>query len=138
MNKNILYNQISQKVKKEPKIMAIYVFGSFAKDRTAKESDFDLAFLLKRDKSLNLDQIYGLINNIRFPKDVDISIISKSSSPLFLYEIISQGERIYSADEQKTTLFEAHVLANYYDTNHMRKIYSSYLANKFPQTYASK
>ena len=138
MNKNTLFKQIRDSVAREPKILAVYCFGSYSKNALGKESDFDLAFLLDKKNSLSLDQIYTLISHIRFPKDLDISIISKSSSPLFLYEIISRGERVYAADEQKTTLFEAHVLANYYDTSHMRKIYSSYLENKFPQTYASK
>lgn len=139
MNKEHLFAQIRKRVRKDPKIMAVYCFGSFASSRVGKESDFDLAFLVGNTKSVNLNQIYDLIKDLSFPKNLDISIVTKYSSPLFLYEIVAYGQRIYARSENKITIFEADILDSYYDTEHLRRIYASYLKNKFPlKHYANK
>lgn len=131
LDKN-LTDQIREIFKKEPEVLAVYCFGSFAKGKASSQSDFDLAFVVDDKKSTSLDRIYELIRNLKFPKDLDLSLVDKSSSPLFLYEIITNGKRIYERDKQEITLFEAYILKNYYDNSHMRQIYYQYLKEKFP------
>lgn len=126
-----LISEIKNKIKNEPDIMACYIFGSYQKDYISKESDFDIAFVVKDKKIMNEKRIYELIRNIRFPKDLDISVVDRKSSPLFLFQIISSGKRIYAKDENQANSFEAFVLNNYYDTQHMRNIYYNYLKDKF-------
>lgn len=123
--------QIKDILKKEPNIIACYVFGSYTSGRTTKESDFDIAFVVVDKKILNEKQIYELIKNVHFPKDLDISVVDKKSSPLFLYQIVSTGKRIYAKNETSLESFEAFVLRNYYDTQHMRNIYYKYLKKSF-------
>jgi len=123
-----IIKQIQKQIQKQPEVLAVYCFGSFSKRKITKESDLDLAFVMS--KTTTPDKIYNLIREISFPKDIDVSVVNKSSSPLFLYEIIS-GKRLYTTNEMVAEGFEAYVLKNYYDNAHIRNIYYHYLKDKF-------
>lgn len=130
-----LASQIYAALSKEPKIKLAYVLGSVVSGRITAESDFDLAIIVNNKSKIDYLYIYQLISHIHFPKDLDLSVVDKNSSPIFLFQIISTGKCIYQRYQQDKVSFEACVLRNYYDTAHIRKIYYSYLGNKFP--YAS-
>ncbi len=131
--------QIKVIVEKEKEIIAVYVFGSTVQGYVRQESDLDLAFVVGHKNSTSEDRIYHLIKDIHFPKEPDLSVVDLGSSPLFLYQIISLGKRIYVRDESEANSFEAIVLRRYYDTAHMRAIYYHYLKDKFPHSpYANK
>lgn len=130
-----LISQISASLSKEPKIKLAYVLGSAVSGRSRAESDFDLSLVADDKSKVDYDDIYRLISHIQFPKDLDLSIVDKDSSPLFLFQIISTGKCIFQKSDQEKINFEAFVLKNYYDSAHLRKIYFSYLKEKF--SYAS-
>lgn len=123
--------QLQQAFGKNPRIVAAYVFGSFVSGKVNKESDFDLAVVVDNKKYVSVNDVYSLIHKISFPGDLDLSVVEKSSSPLFLFQIIKTGECIYKRSEKERGKFEAFVLHNYYDTAHIRNIYYSYLKDKF-------
>lgn len=122
---------IRKSLKDNSDILAAYIFGSCAGGFTNKESDLDLAIVVKDKRIINYDMIYPLLLPVKFPKNPDISIVDQNSSPLFLYEIISGGIRIFSHDEERAIAFEAEVLDKYYDTKHLRNIYGMYLKDYF-------
>lgn len=126
-----IISDIQKVLKKEPRILATYIFGSYAKGIANKESDFDIAVVVENKKSISESAAYELLKDIPFPKDPDISIVDKTSSPIFLFQIIKSGAKIYTKDENKTDAFEAYVLKYYYDTQHLRNIYNYYLKEKF-------
>lgn len=128
---NKLSSQIHKALSKEPKVKLAYVLGSVVSGRAGVESDFDLAVTVDNKEKIDFNYIYSLISNIRFPKNLDLSIIDKNSSPIFLFQVISTGRCIYQRSEEERISFEAYVLKNYYDTAHLRKIYYSYLKDKF-------
>ena len=121
-----IIDQLKKSFKNKPGVVATYLIGSFASSNTSKESDFDLAVIVEDKKKTTLDDVYKLIQSISFPADPDLS-------PLFLYQIISRGKRLYARAEKKVIDFEAKVLDKYYDTQHIRLIYYSYLKDKFPK-----
>lgn len=127
----VLISQIQKALQKEPGILAAYVIGSQMGGKARQESDFDLAVVVENKKLLNEDKIYELIRHLDFPKDLDLSVVDRSSSPLFLFQIISHGQKIYFQDLSKTASFEAFVLHHYYDTQHLRDIYYQGLKHKF-------
>lgn len=127
-----LISQINISLSKEPKIKLAYVLGSVISNRTKTNSDFDLAVVVESLDKINYKYIYNLISDIDFPKDLDLSVVDKNSSPLFLFQIVSTGKCIYQRSEEEKISFEAYTLNNYYDTAHLRKIYYSYLKDKFP------
>lgn len=124
-------NQIREALSKEPKVKLAYVLGSVVSGRSVKESDFDLCLAVDDKSKVDYEGIYRLISHIQFPKDLDLSIVDKNSSPLFLFQIISTGECVFQKSDQEKINFEAFVLKNYYDTAHLRNIYFSYLKEKF-------
>lgn len=131
-----LVNQIQECLSANPKIISAYVLGSYISGKTKVDSDFDLAVVVDRKTDLTEDKIYDLISKIRFPRDLDLSVVDRNSSPVFLYQIITAGRCVYKKPEHEKQEFEAFVLMKYYDTQHIRNIYYSYLKTKFP--YANK
>ena len=131
MIKQKLQQSITTAFGRRPEILAAYVLGSVVSGKAVKESDFDLAVVVDNKKNLSFEKIYDLISSISFPRNLDLSVVDKSSSPLFLFQMISKGKKIYIRDHQEIVAFEAFVLHNYYDTQHMRNIYYSYLKEKF-------
>ncbi|MDO8657431.1 MAG: nucleotidyltransferase domain-containing protein [Candidatus Levybacteria bacterium] len=129
--KNDVFSEVQNVLKNKQEILACYIFGSFVEGHAARESDFDIAFVVDDKKNINEKKIYNLIKNIHFPKDLDITVVDKKSSPLFLFQIINKGKRIYESDKNKADSFEASVLLNYYDTQHIRNIYYKYLKKAF-------
>lgn len=118
---------------KQPDILSVYLFGSQVGGFAGQKSDLDLAVVVENKKKLNEFDILELLSEIRFPKDLDISVVDKSSSPLFLFEITSQGKRIYEKNKEQATVFEAKTLHLYYDTQHLRNIYRYYLKEAFKE-----
>ena len=131
MIKQKLQQAIAAAFGQRSEILAAYVLGSVANGKTVKESDFDLAVVVDNKKKLSFEKVYDLISHISFPKNLDLSVVDKSSSPLFLFQMISKGKKVYARNSQETVAFEAFVMHNYYDTQHMRNIYYSYLKEKF-------
>lgn len=123
--------EIQQALSCEPKIKMAYVLGSVVSGRVKTDSDFDLAVVVDDAAKANYDQIYQLIAHLHFPKDLDLSIVDKNSSPLFLFQITSTGRCIYQKSETERIAFESFVMKNYYDSAHLRNIYSSYLKERF-------
>ena len=137
MKNEELYNQIKTVLKKDPKILAAYVIGSTVTGRISRESDFDLVVVTRNRKVTNYDKVYELIKHIQFPKNLDLSVVDKSSSPIFLYQTVSKGKKIYEKQKSLVDNFEAFALHNYYDPAHIRNIYPSHLREKL-STHANR
>lgn len=134
MNKHIsddLIRQIQNRTGKEANILAVYLFGSLPKGHASHESDFDLAVVVDKKQPNSQDSIYELIKGIQFPKNLDLSVVDRASSPLFLFQVVGKGQRIYERNRSDRVQFEAFVLHNYYDTVHLRAIYERHLKKKF-------
>ncbi|MCL4389861.1 MAG: nucleotidyltransferase domain-containing protein [Patescibacteria group bacterium] len=126
-----LATQIKEALAKEPQVLAAYVVGSVAAGTAGAESDFDLVLVVNSRGRFDENRAYELVRQLPFPKDLDLSVVDRASSPLFLYQIISKGEKIYGRDQAAVNDFEAFTLHNYYDTAHLREIYHQALKNKF-------
>lgn len=137
MTNQILFDQIAQVLQLDPQVISAYVLGSYVKGQNRPGSDFDLAVIVKRKHEHSDAQIYQLIKDLNFPQNLDLSVVDNTGSPLFLFQIISTGKRVYQASPIESAKFEAFVLHHYYDTAHIRNIYYSYLQQKFPSEYAS-
>ena len=130
MDTDKLAAEISRALLDEKQAVSAYLAGSFIRGEARGDSDVDLVVAVQKRRADTTDKIYSLIKHIEFPKDLDLTVVDKASSPLFLFQVISKGKRIYQASE--AAAFEAAVLHGYYDTAHLRNIYYSYLKEKFP------
>jgi len=131
MTDNKLCLKIKAALSQEPGILAAYLIGSVVSGSLTPESDFDLVVVARNRRVTDDNKVYQLIRQLNFPKDLDLSVVDSSSSPVFLYQIISKGKRIYAKDPAKADDFEAFSLHNYYDNAHMREIYNQALKKKF-------
>lgn len=131
MKNEDLYNQIHSALEKNPQILAAYVVGSTISGNVTSKSDFDLVVIVPNRKIMGEDKVYELIRHLEFPRDLDLSVADRASSPIFLYQIITKGLRIYKREDLDAGEFEAFVLHNYYDTAHIRNIYNIHLKEKF-------
>lgn len=135
MDTGKLAAEIRRAVEAEKDVVGVYLAGSAATGEMRPESDIDVVVAVKKRRADTADRIYSLIREIKFPRDLDLTVVDKNSSPLFLFQVVSKGRRIYESKE--LTGFEAEVLHGYYDTAHLRNIYFFYLKDKFPRHYAN-
>ncbi|KKR78293.1 MAG: hypothetical protein UU23_C0001G0057 [Candidatus Curtissbacteria bacterium GW2011_GWA1_40_9] len=130
MANNKLYDQIKTIFKKEPEILTAYVIGSTVTKKTTAESDFDLVVVVRNKRIMDSNKVYELVKHLNFPKDLDLSTVDKTSSPIFLFQIITKGELIYEKSRRDKNNFEAFTIHNYYDTAYIRNTYNKFLKDK--------
>lgn len=114
-------------------VIAVYAHGSRVKGYAASDSDTDIAVVVedrvKQERgSFSSYKVASEIEDVLIGvKDPDVRVVDFGSSPVFLFEIISDGEVVYQADESSRVSFEEGVLRSYYDAEYMRNIYRNYL-----------
>jgi len=108
-------------VVQKPEIVAVYLFGSFARDKTRRGSDIDLAFLFDRAfykndpyKAFAIAQMTGAEIGEVIGKAVDVSILN-GASLFFSYEVISTGFCLYERDYRERIRYEIAIKGQYYD-----------------------
>lgn len=138
---------LSPKIQKEvinilrinPSVIACYIFGSRVNNNEDKTSDLDVAIVVSDRKYYQELDILPQISKISFPKEVDLSVVDLTVSPLFLYQIISKGICIYEKSKFERVEFESKVQRIYFDTQHMRDIYHLSLEKSFREnTYGHR
>jgi predicted nucleotidyltransferase len=99
-------------------ILAVYLFGSQARNKENKYSDVDIAVLfdnsVKKEEYINLQ--IEIMNNLnrRLDKEADVIILNRAS--LFLkYHILKEGIKIYEREKRNEHNFEARAIVQYLD-----------------------
>lgn len=98
----------------------IYIFGSFAKGTSHKESDIDIAYF--SEKQLDNYQRFMLTQELAviLNKNVDLIDLSQATT-VFQTQIISTGKIIYCNDDNLRMNFEMLTLKMYAKLNEERK-----------------
>ncbi len=110
----------------DPNIIAVYFHGSRANNFASTKSDSDIAVVLYK-RPTNTTKIINLIEDqINLPNP-DIRLVDLESSPVFLFSFIQSGKILYEKDHDERIKFESMAMRKYYDTEHMRSIFRSYL-----------
>jgi predicted nucleotidyltransferase len=101
---------------KRSDIVAIYLFGSQAKDTADALSDVDVALLLKTDH-VPLEHELDLIDTISsILKTDEISLVILNNAPLTIrYGVIHDAKVLYCAEEGTRRCFEEGVMKKYLD-----------------------
>lgn len=116
-------------------VLAVYLYGSFAKGMTHKRSDIDFGVLFNPPiKSYNQlgklsNDLYDLLG---LKKDVDTHELSLNESAVYLKNVIT-GKLIYSRDELKRIRFEVAVMQNFRDSQHIRGIRYGYMKERLKE-----
>jgi predicted nucleotidyltransferase len=118
MDKEEITNIIVPIIKSHSEIKLAYLFGSQVKGDTGALSDFDFAFYVdeKDSKKLHdlkfilMDEISRTLKTDR----IDILILNLTDSPELKYQIIKEGQLLYSEEPFKV-LIEPRILNDYFD-----------------------
>jgi len=119
-------DKISRYFSAKPEIKVGYIFGSVAKGAEHKSSDIDIAILVDEKKLPEaasykykagvIVDIIGILSNTK----VDLVILNES--PLFLcFNVIKDGEILYSGDEVMRVQFETRIMSLYFDQEYYYK-----------------
>jgi predicted nucleotidyltransferase len=116
-----LEKYLPQIVADDSPVVAIYLFGSSAKESGAEESDLDLAFLLDHKaydsnplRAVSPAFMIATRTGMRFGKESDVTILNGSSVEM-AYEVVTSGQCIYEDASNPRLEYEAKIRGMYFD-----------------------
>lgn len=119
----------------QPDILVVYLYGSFADNRTHPNSDLDLAVLFKTvpKNHYRLGEVTRDLSKLDLPTyNLDVREIKLGQAPLYLKNVI-KGQLIFSQDEPKRVKFEVEVMNRFYDTERLRNLKSYYTRKRLQE-----
>lgn len=119
---------------KQKDVLAVYLYGSFAKGTPHKSSDLDFGILFNKPVNLyhRLGKIYSDLGNLKLPAEPEARDINLDRSPVYLFNVI-KGQLIFSRDDTKRVNFEVQALKQYYDTQKLRDIKYYYMNKRLQE-----
>ncbi len=114
-------NSYSQRLK-ALNITVIYLFGSFAEDKTMPFSDIDIGILLTQEAMVDTgkdmgeiyNQVYDVLTDIFPSRNIDIVFLQKA--PLELrFDVITHGRILYESSRDASLKFEEDTMILYAD-----------------------
>lgn len=120
-------NQIEKTVKTyaagKPEIAAAFLFGSETAGRSHRESDIDIAFLLKPDCPPSAEFIMEISDKLTSLLQREADIVNlNSSSPIIRMQVLKKGKRIFTRDQQIYNDFFVRTINEYDDLKRIRSI----------------
>lgn len=117
--------KLVEEFKRDKNIAALYLFGSYAKDKIKPLSDIDIAVLLKKNVPSRKywDLKIGLISKITpilSTDEVDFVVLNEAPYEL-AYNILKEGKILFCRDENACGEFREKTVSDYLDTQSLRK-----------------
>jgi len=112
----------------ENRVLAAYLFGSYARGSQTTESDIDVAVLLSDAPQKMLEYYLHLVNELSqvLGSEIDL-IILNTAPPLLKHQTIKHGKLVYCRDEKARIQFEARAQDEYLDFSRALKRYDECL-----------
>jgi len=117
-----------EKLRPDRDLVALYLFGSYAKGKQTSVSDIDLAVLLDRvfppgryfEKKLNL---LSIITSALRTDEVDLIILNQAPTALS-YRVLSQGRLLYEEEDRKAqrVSFQVQTFDRYFDFRPVERV----------------
>lgn len=120
---NRMNDAIRHFFKTRPEVVAVYLFGSHARNRARESSDVDLAILLEPglqvdELELKRDIMVGLSAPLR--KDIHPVILNRAGEML-LAQVFKHGKCLYNASPHKLSEFRTVQFSKIADFYYLRK-----------------
>ena len=116
-----LETYLSEIIKNAPSIVAVYLFGSYAREEEKAQSDIDLAFLLDEQayradpfEATCLAYMIAMRIGMGLHMQTDVTILNSSSIEM-AYEVITTGRCVYESDMDRRLEYEVTMRGMYYD-----------------------
>lgn len=119
--------KIAQIFQKNRHIIAVYFYGSRVSGNAKLKSDLDVAVVADGIKDVNYEDLYRRISQVLQKHEIDLRVITKESSPLFVFQVLKNGHCVYRKNDKERLNFEVGATLEFYDTQHIRDIYTHYL-----------
>ncbi|GAB1453999.1 type II toxin-antitoxin system antitoxin [Draconibacterium sp.] len=102
-----------------PKLLGIYIFGSYADNTATKNSDIDIAFL-SFEKITPVEK-WRIQEELASILDINIDLVDlKDATVVLRAEVVEKGKLIYSSDQYQVDYFEMTTYSMYADFNETR------------------
>jgi predicted nucleotidyltransferase len=111
---------------RDPRVLAVYGFGSQARGEAGPRSDVDVAVLLDRNLSLGDElRLRAQVTRELQRDDIDL-VVLEQAPPLLRYEITAAARRLYARDGEAADRFEERAAQECFDTAHLRAVQQRY------------
>ena len=112
-----LFPALIDHFRQDRRVLSLYLFGSYARKKEGPLSDIDIALLLDDSDAISLkDELHYLSQINEILNTDEVSFVILNEAPLMgQFQIVSQGEMLYSADAQARCAFEQAVTDLYID-----------------------
>lgn len=119
---NIVQRIVTYLESAQPEMLAVYLFGSFAKDKPFADIDIAILFSTVMDEPLN-DEL-DIENNIEKLISIPVDVRVMNAAPLsFQYQVIHDGRVLIDREPQHRAEYEGQILKQYFDFSRYRKRY---------------
>ena len=106
-------NALIEKIKEFPEVLAIILFGSYARETAKEISDIDLAVVVRNPDK----HIEGEIGSLYSP---NFDVVLFHRLPLHIqFEILKQGKAVFCRDEEALLELKRRVLREYIELSDM-------------------
>lgn len=117
-----LFEKAAGVLARDPRVEAVYGFGSEIHGTPGPRSDVDLAVLLNQDVKLIEElRLRAAVVEALGRDDVDLVRLNQAP-PLLRFEVLATGRRLFARDEEAVDGFEARCLRQYQDSHHLRAV----------------
>lgn len=108
------------RLRQDPRVVAVYGFGSRARGEAGPASDVDVAVLLDRRLSLADElRLRSRVVEELHRDDVDLVVLNHAP-PLLRCEVVAAGRRLFARDDEAADRFEARAAMECFDTEYLR------------------
>jgi len=107
--------EIIKKLKEYPNVMAIILFGSYAKGEEKPLSDIDIAVLIKNPDKLIEAEVASLSSNF-------LDVVNFHKLPLYIqFEVFKYGKPLYVRDKNFFTYLKWKTMRDYLEMSYIYK-----------------
>ena len=127
--------------KKEPNVVGVLIYGSYARGKQNSASDIDIAVLTKnkltRKESTERRIHYSLRLSRLLQKNVDVVLLR--DAPLLLrFNIFKEGEKVYVVDKKMVNDFKARAIVEYLDFKPLEDFFFDNMIKKMKERLSGK
>lgn len=121
---------------RQPDVVAVYLFGSVARERVGPRSDVDVAVLLRDGLSSEetFEQRLQLLGDLGSFSDREVDVVVLNTAPLLLQQqVLKYGRVIYERDSLDRIRFEVRARKTYFDVKPMFDYHSQELIRRIKE-----